>query len=154
MSKWELIQQFIDYTDHQLLRHLLQEYRETLGESQDVQGAEQNRSERGQRQEAHLPDAQVVGAGSSRGCQMTEYRVIYQFDRETGQVMAAVPELNYVSSFGADFAEAEQNIMEAVAAYLETLLAEGQLLPRSVREREGTFLRVPDVEAVMAGSRA
>ena len=56
---------------------------------------------------------------------MTEYRVIYQFDRETGQVMAAVPELNYVSSFGADFAEAEQNIMEAVAAYLETLLAEG-----------------------------
>ena len=56
---------------------------------------------------------------------MTEYRVIYQFDHETGQVMAAVPELNYVSSFGADFAEAEQNIMEAVAAYLETLLAEG-----------------------------
>jgi predicted RNase H-like HicB family nuclease len=82
---------------------------------------------------------------------MTEYRVIYEFDQETGQVMATVPELNYISSFGADFAEAERNIMEAVAAYLETLLAEGQLLPRSVREREGTFLRVPDVEAVMAG---
>jgi len=44
--------------------------------------------------------------------------------------------------------------MEAVAAYLETLLAEGQLLPRSVREREGTFLRVPNVEAAMAESRA
>lgn len=85
---------------------------------------------------------------------MTEYRVIYQFDQETGQVMAAVPEVNYVSSFGADFADAEQNIMEAVAAYLEALLAEGQLLPRSVREREGTGLRVPDVEAAMAGGRA
>jgi predicted RNase H-like HicB family nuclease len=85
---------------------------------------------------------------------MTEYRVIYEFDQETGQVMATVPELNYISSFGADFVEAEQNIMEAVAAYLETLLAEGQLLPRSVREREGTFLRVPDVEAIMAGGRA
>ncbi len=85
---------------------------------------------------------------------MTEYRVIYQFDQETGQVMAMVPELNYVSSFGADFAEAEQNIMEAVAAYLEALLAEGELLPRSVREREGTFLRVSDVEEVMAGDRA
>jgi len=82
---------------------------------------------------------------------MTEYRVIYEFDQETGQVMATVPELNYISSFGADFAEAERNIMEAVAAYLETLLAEGQLLPRSVGEREGTFLRVPDVEAAMAG---
>jgi predicted RNase H-like HicB family nuclease len=85
---------------------------------------------------------------------MTEYRVIYQFDQETGQVMATVPELNYVSSFGADFAEAEQNIMEAVAAYLEALLTEGQLLPRSVREREGTFLRVPDVEEAMARGRA
>ncbi len=85
---------------------------------------------------------------------MTEYRVIYEFDRETGQVMATVPELNYISSFGTDFVEAEQNIMEAVAAYLETLLTEGQLLPRSVREREGTFLRVPDIEAVMSGGRA
>ena len=85
---------------------------------------------------------------------MTEYRVIYEFDQETGQVMATVPELNYVSSFGADFTEAEQNIMEAVAAYLETLLAEDQLLPRSRREREGTFLRVPDVEAALAGGRA
>jgi predicted RNase H-like HicB family nuclease len=85
---------------------------------------------------------------------MTEYRVIYQFDQETGQVMATVPELNYVSSFGADFADAEQNIMEAVAAYLEALLAEGQVLPHSVQEREGTFLRVPDVAAAMAGGRA
>jgi predicted RNase H-like HicB family nuclease len=56
---------------------------------------------------------------------MTEYRVIYEFDQETGQVMATVPELNYVSSFGADFADAEQNIMEAVAAYLETLARQG-----------------------------
>jgi predicted RNase H-like HicB family nuclease len=65
---------------------------------------------------------------------MTEYRVIYEFDQETGQVMATVPELNYVSSFGADFAEAERNIMEAVAAYLETLLVvpvhKGRDIPR------------------------
>jgi len=83
---------------------------------------------------------------------MTEYRVIYEFDQETGQVMATVPELNHVSSFGADFAEAEQNIIEAVAAYLEALVAEGQPLPRGREEREGTFLRVPDAE--WAGGRA
>ena len=69
---------------------------------------------------------------------MTEYRVIYEFDRETGQVMATVPELNYISSFGANFAEAEQNILEAVAAYLEALHAEGQLPHRCGAGPQGT----------------
>ena len=71
---------------------------------------------------------------------MTEYRVIYQFDRETGQVMAAVPELNYVSSFGADFAEAEQNIMEAVAAYIEIRSPE---LPVGARVKVIVILESP-----------
>jgi predicted RNase H-like HicB family nuclease len=64
-----------------------------------------------------------------------EYRVIYEFDKETGQVIATVPSLNYVSSFGADFAEAERNIQEAVEAYLEALVKEGQSLPLVPEER-------------------
>jgi len=39
MTKGELIQEFIVCTDHQLLRRLLQKYREPLGESRDVQVA-------------------------------------------------------------------------------------------------------------------
>jgi predicted RNase H-like HicB family nuclease len=50
-----------------------------------------------------------------------ELAVEYNFDFETGTVMAIVPELNYISSFGKDFTEAETNIIEAVLAYLEVL---------------------------------
>jgi hypothetical protein len=39
MTTGEFIQEFIDYTGDQLLRRLLQKYRKTLGESQDVQVA-------------------------------------------------------------------------------------------------------------------
>ena len=42
MTKGKLIQEFIDYTDNQLLRRLLQKYQENLGESQDVQVTSQH----------------------------------------------------------------------------------------------------------------
>ena len=38
-----------------------------------------------------------------------EYKIEYDFDVETKQVMAVIPELNHVSSFGRTFAEAEAN---------------------------------------------
>jgi predicted RNase H-like HicB family nuclease len=50
-----------------------------------------------------------------------EFPVEYSFDIETKSVIATVPELNYISSFGKDFAEAEKNIIEAVLGYLEVL---------------------------------
>jgi predicted RNase H-like HicB family nuclease len=50
-----------------------------------------------------------------------EYKIEYELDNETGQVIATVPELNHTSSFGDSFAEAESNVREAVLGYLEVL---------------------------------
>lgn len=58
-----------------------------------------------------------------------EFRIEYSFDVESGVVIATMPELNHVSSFGKDFAEAESNVMEAVLAYLEALQQDGLPLP-------------------------
>ncbi|MFH1677347.1 MAG: type II toxin-antitoxin system HicB family antitoxin [Patescibacteria group bacterium] len=51
-----------------------------------------------------------------------EYKIEYKFDSETKNVMAVIPELNNVSSFGKTFAEAEANIKEASECYLEALV--------------------------------
>ena len=50
-----------------------------------------------------------------------EYKIEYEVDKKTGQVMAAIPELNHISSFGETFAEAEANVKEAAIGYLEVL---------------------------------
>lgn len=70
-----------------------------------------------------------------------EFRVEYSFDVESGVIIATVPELNYVSSFGKDFAEAESNVMEAALAYLEALQKDGLPLPE-VKPSTGTVLVV------------
>lgn len=54
-----------------------------------------------------------------------EFPVEYSFDVETNSVVATVPDLNYISSFGKDFAEAERNVSEAILAYLEALKMDG-----------------------------
>ena len=48
-----------------------------------------------------------------------EYKIEYEVDKESGCVTATIPELNFVSSFGDTFAEAEANIKEAALGYLE-----------------------------------
>ncbi len=50
-----------------------------------------------------------------------EYKIEYEVDTETGQVVATIPELNHLSSFGDTFAEAEAHVREAVLGYLEVL---------------------------------
>ena len=45
------------------------------------------------------------------------YRIEYETDKETGQVVASIPELNHISSFGESFAEAESNVREAAIGY-------------------------------------
>jgi len=47
------------------------------------------------------------------------FRIEYQVYKKSGKVVATIPELNHVSSFGDTFAEA--NVKEAALAYLETL---------------------------------
>ncbi len=69
-----------------------------------------------------------------------ELSVEYSFDFETGSVVAIVPELNYISSFGKDFTEAESNVIEAVLAYLEALEKDGLLLPQTKPVNRGTVL--------------
>jgi predicted RNase H-like HicB family nuclease len=71
-----------------------------------------------------------------------EYRVEYAVDTETGQVVATIPELNNLSSFGDTFAEAEANIREAVLGYLELLVRERGEAPRPIFRTEGTYLRL------------
>lgn len=70
-----------------------------------------------------------------------EFPIEYSFDAESNVVIATVPELNWVSSFGKDFAEAESNVMEAVLAYLEALQIDGLPLPEP-RKTTGTLLVV------------
>ncbi len=72
----------------------------------------------------------------------TNFRVEYEFDKETGQVVAFVPELNHLSSFGSSFPEAEANIKEAILGYLEVLVKEHKKIPKSVFKTEGTYLKL------------
>ncbi len=69
-----------------------------------------------------------------------EFPVEYSFDIDSNSVIATVPDLNYVSSFGKDFAEAEQNIIEAVLAYLEALKKDNSPCPETPRKSSGTMI--------------
>ena len=69
-----------------------------------------------------------------------EFPVEYSFDIETKSVIATVPELNYISSFGQDFTESEKNIIEAVSAYLEVLRIDGLPQPNCEKFSNKTIL--------------
>lgn len=69
-----------------------------------------------------------------------EFPVKYSFDVDSSSVIATVPGLNYVSSFGKDFAEAEQNVIEAVLAYLEALRKDNLPFPETPKKSSGTIL--------------
>ncbi|MDJ0601242.1 MAG: type II toxin-antitoxin system HicB family antitoxin [Crocosphaera sp.] len=71
-----------------------------------------------------------------------EIPVEYSFDSETNSVIATVPDLNSISSFGKDFTEAEQNIIEAVLAYLEALEMDGLPIPNCPKKSRGTVLLI------------
>ncbi len=71
-----------------------------------------------------------------------EYKIEYETDPETGQISATIPELNYLSSFGDTFAEAEANVREAAIGYLELLLKEKKQIPKPAPQREGTYLKL------------
>jgi predicted RNase H-like HicB family nuclease len=76
-----------------------------------------------------------------------EYKIEYEADKETGQVIATIPELNHVSSFGDTFAEAEANVREAALGYIEVLIRENKEIPKPAFRTEGTYLKlfVPEV---------
>ena len=45
------------------------------------------------------------------------YKIEYELDKKSDQVVATIPELNHISSFGESFAEAEANVREAALGY-------------------------------------
>jgi predicted RNase H-like HicB family nuclease len=70
------------------------------------------------------------------------FRIEYQVDKKNGRVVATIPELNHISSFGDTFAEAEANMKEAVLCYLETLQMERKPIPKSTFHTEGTYIKL------------
>lgn len=71
-----------------------------------------------------------------------EYKIEYELDKETAQVIATIPELNHVSSFGKTFAEAEVNVKEAALCYVEALMSDKVEIPKPVFNTEGTYLKL------------
>ena len=71
-----------------------------------------------------------------------EYKIEYEADKKTGEIVATIPELNHVSSFGDTFAEAEANIREAALGYLEVLQKENKEIPKPSFRTEGTYLKL------------
>ena len=71
-----------------------------------------------------------------------EYKITYEADSETGQVIATIPELNHTSSFGDNFAEAEANVREAALGYLELLVKENRDIPKPAFRTDGTYLKI------------
>lgn len=57
------------------------------------------------------------------------FKIEYEVDKKSGRVVATIPELNHVSSFGDTFAEAEANVKEAALTYLEVLQKDGEPIP-------------------------
>jgi len=71
-----------------------------------------------------------------------EYKIEYEFEPETKQITATIPELNHVSSFGDTFAEAEANVKEAALCYLEALVKDNEEIPIPAFRTEGTYLKL------------
>ena len=71
-----------------------------------------------------------------------EYKIEYEIDAKTKQVVAIIPELNHASSFGKTFAEAEANVKEAALCYLEALSKENKGVPKPAFHTEGTYLKI------------
>lgn len=70
------------------------------------------------------------------------YKIEYEVDKESGQVVATIPELNHISSFGESFAEAESNVREAALGYFEVLQKEKREIPKSSFHTDGTYIKL------------
>lgn len=78
------------------------------------------------------------------------FRVEYEIDKNTQQVIVTIPDLDNISSFGSTFVEAETNIIEVAADYIGTLQEEGKPIPQTSPFKEGTYIKliVPEMKTV------
>lgn len=70
------------------------------------------------------------------------YKIQYEIDEKTGQVIATIPELGHVSSFGDTFPEAEAAIREAALGYIEALQKARKDIPKPAFHSDGTYLKL------------
>ncbi len=59
------------------------------------------------------------------------YRVEIETDKETGDIVASLPKLNYTADFGASIEEAIERLRELATGFIETLIEEGESIPCS-----------------------
>jgi predicted RNase H-like HicB family nuclease len=59
------------------------------------------------------------------------YKVEIETDKETGEIIASLPTLNYTADFGATIEEAIGRLKELALGYIETLIEEGEPIPSS-----------------------
>lgn len=74
--------------------------------------------------------------------QAFSYKIEYEIDKKTKQIVATIPELNHISSFGDSFAEAEANVREAALGYLEVLSKKQTRFPKPAFHTEGTYIKL------------
>jgi predicted RNase H-like HicB family nuclease len=70
------------------------------------------------------------------------YKIEYENDKKSGQVIATIPELNHISSFGDTFAETESNVREAALGYLDLLYKKQKNIPQSAFHTDGTYIKL------------
>jgi len=59
------------------------------------------------------------------------YRVEIETDKESGDIVASLPKLNYTADFGSSIEEAIERLRELATGFIETLIEEGETIPCS-----------------------
>lgn len=59
------------------------------------------------------------------------YRVEIETDKETGEIVASLPTLNYTADFGVTIEDAIKRLRKLAAGFIETLIEEGEPIPHS-----------------------
>jgi predicted RNase H-like HicB family nuclease len=59
------------------------------------------------------------------------YRIEIETDKQTGDIVASLPTLNYTADFGATIEEAIIRLKELAIGYIEALIEEGEPIPPS-----------------------
>ncbi|MFA5751021.1 MAG: hypothetical protein WCX79_04610 [Candidatus Paceibacterota bacterium] len=74
---------------------------------------------------------------------LKKYKIVYETDKETGQISTSIPKLNHISSFGNTYEEATKMLKGATECYWEKarIIKKHQILkPKTIIE--GAYLKV------------
>ncbi len=68
------------------------------------------------------------------------FRVEFETDSETGDIVVSLPSLNHTADSGEHVEEALENLQELAVGFIEMLRERGDKIPESDPPGEGTFL--------------